>query len=146
MRNGFLDKNVGSGTQSGQRLLHVVHRRSADQYDIRLEFPERLAVISEGFPLQFLTASLPSFGAGVAKAELPHPQRLEISCVPPANRTATDYQDPISHPVGNSGHGFTLIVWSRAHASARPSLQNNYRLYLARELRLPRPAPSWSET
>src|SRR5260370_33966551 len=123
MGNGFLDKNVGSGMQSGQCLLHVVHRRSADQHDIRPEFPERFAIVAEGFPLQFLTASGQRFGAGVAKAELLDAKGLEILCMSPANGTATDYQGPISYPVGNSGHGFILIAWSRAHTSARLSLQ-----------------------
>src|SRR5271167_1813715 len=108
MRKRLLDENVGSSLQRGQRFLHVVHRRSADQYDLRPEFLQRLAIIGENFPAHFLTALLQRFEAGVAKAQLPHSQRLEIPCVPASNRTATDNQSPISHPVGNSGHEITL--------------------------------------
>ena len=122
VRERFLDKNVRLSTQRGQRLLHVVHRRGTDQYDIRLELRQRLVIVAEDLPVQLFTALLQRFGAGVAKAKLPHPKRLEISCVPAANRTATDYQNPISCPVGNCGHEVILIAWSRAHASARLSL------------------------
>src|SRR5271169_1726330 len=104
MGKRLLDKNVGLSLESGQRLLDVADGRSADEDDIRLEFFERLAIAAEDFAWQFLTALLQRCGAGVAKAKLPHFERLEISCVPAANRTATDDQDPILHPAGNSGH------------------------------------------
>src|SRR5208282_1680728 len=104
MRKRFLDENVGLSLQGGQRLLHVVHRRSADQHDIGLELPQRLAIVAENFPVQFLTAVHQRFEAGVAKTQLPHTQRLKILCVPAPNRSAADYQNPMSYPVGSSGH------------------------------------------
>src|SRR6266481_2476331 len=122
VRKRLLDKNVGVSLQRGQRLLHVVHRRGADHYDIRPEFLQRRAIVAEHFPVQFLTGLLQRFGAGIAKGKPLHPKRLQIPCVPAANRTATDYQNPISYPVGNRRHEVILIAWTRANASARLSL------------------------
>src|SRR5208337_4477649 len=104
MRKRFLDENVGLSLQGGQRLLHVVHRRSANQHDIRFEFPQCLAIVVEYFSAQFLTALLQRLGTGIAEPKIPHPKRLEVSCMPAANGTATDYQSPISYAVGNAGH------------------------------------------
>src|SRR5208282_2142290 len=122
VRKRFLDKNVSSSLERGQRLLHVVHRRSADQYHIRPEFLQRLAIVVEDFPVQFLTAVLQRFGAGVAKAKLPHPKRLEIPCVPPPNRAAADHQSSIFHPCGGSGHTyFDCLLSSKCERSPFPS-------------------------
>jgi hypothetical protein len=69
----------------------VVHRRSADEYDLRLEFLQSFGIVGERLSAQFFAALLQRFGTGIAKPEPPYAQRLQISRVAAANRSATDH-------------------------------------------------------